>query len=215
MKKGILLTIVFILFGAGLLAQEYDIRKLKWWMSYDKVVKAEKLEDSLFKEDILLDAKVEVIFGINQKGLYSVTYNTQDSMFAENVIPKLDKKYGPSRKELDYTFLMVQTQNLLKKYPQAVLNIMEKQDYSDLATLDISYEEKVNLKKILKNGLTPHSYWEGETTSALLFEDNDTVLSYRPKSFHYENKKTFELLLAQIRKDVAAKKKKDASDENL
>lgn len=211
MKKVLLLILVIMITGAFVFSQEYDIRKLKWGMPYDKVMAVEGLKDSLYKSEELLGMQVEVIFGCGTQGLYSVVYQTMNAEFVTRVTPLLTKKYGEPGSDLDYSFLM-ESKDILKRHPKAVVDILLKKDFTELNRIEASYSG-VDERKIIKGGLTKRKTWEYGNTAALLL-DNVTggVLSYRPKDLHYANKKKFDALMEELKKLAAKKKAANAAD---
>ncbi len=197
--------------GAFVFSQQYDIRKLKWGMPYDKVMEVEGLKDSLYKSEELLGMQVEVLFGCGSKGLYSVAYQTMNAEFVIRLTPLLTKKYGEPGSDLDYSFLM-ESKDILKRHPVAVVDIVLENDFTELNKIEASYSN-VDERKIIKGGLTKRKTWEYGNTVALLL-DNVTggVLSYRPKDLHYANKKKFEQLLEEFKKTAKKKKAANAAD---
>ncbi|MDQ1354296.1 MAG: hypothetical protein QG657_4605 [Acidobacteriota bacterium] len=187
--------------GTLVFAQEYDVRKLKWGMTYGQVREAEKLTDSFFKEEELLGMKMEVVFGCGSSGLYSVTYSTMNAEFVERLSPVLIKKYGEPSSDLDYSFLM-EAKDILKHHPKAVVDILEKNDYTALDEIEESYSN-VDERKIIKGGLAKRMVWKyGNTVVLLLNNVTGGVLSYRPKAAYEENKKKFNDLLVELKKQV-------------
>ncbi len=211
MKKVLLLILVIMITGAFVFSQQYDIRKLKWGMPYDKVMEVEGLKDSLYKSEELLGMQVEVLFGCGSKGLYSVAYQTMNAEFVIRLTPLLTKKYGEPGSDLDYSFLM-ESKDILKRHPVAVVDIVLENDFTELNKIEASYSN-VDERKIIKGGLTKRKTWEYGNTVALLL-DNVTggVLSYRPKDLHYANKKKFEQLLEEFKKTAKKKKAANAAD---
>lgn len=211
MKKVLLLSLVIMITGAFVFSQQYDIRKLKWGMPYDKVMEVEGLKTSLYKSEELLGMQVEILFGCGTQGLYSVAYQTMNAEFVIRVTPLLTKKYGEPGSDLDYSFLM-ESKDILKRHPKAVVDIVQKNDFTELNKIEASYSS-VDERKIIKGGLAKRKTWEYGNTVALLL-DNVTggVLSYRPKDLHYANKKKFEQLVEEFKKTPKKKKKADAAD---
>jgi hypothetical protein len=73
----------------------------------------------------------------------------------------------------------------------------------------------VDVKKIIKGGLAQRHKWEyGNTVTLLLNDVPGGILSFRPKSEHYANKKKFEQLIEELKKLVKDKKIKDKSDSD-
>ncbi len=180
-------------------SQENDVRKLKWGMPYSKVKEIEKLGDSFYKEEELLGMRMEVVFGCGINGLYSVIYSTLNAEFADRLTPVLIKKYGEPISDLDYSFL-VESKDILKRHPKAILDILENNDFSELNEIESSYGN-TDEKKIIKGGLSKRKTWESGNTVIMLL-DNVTggVLSYRPKAIHSDNKKKFNALLVEFKK---------------
>ena len=77
---------VFFLFTVTLMSfvfpEEYDIRKLNWGMSFEEIQRVEGLDNNFYKTEDLLGLSVEVLFGFDSKGLYSVTYSSRERVFA-------------------------------------------------------------------------------------------------------------------------------------
>lgn len=210
MKKVLLFIFTSVLIGTFVFSQDYDVRKLKWGMPYGKVKEIEKLGDTFYKEEELLGMRMEIIFGCGVNGLYSVTYSAMNAEFAERLAPVLIKKYGEPILDLDYSFLM-ESKDILKRYPKAVVDILEKNDFSGLDQIEEEYSN-MNERKIIKAGLTKRKVWEYSNTNVLLLNNvTGGVLSYRPKSIQLENKKKFNSFLAELKKLV--KEKSSGSDE--
>jgi hypothetical protein len=211
MKKIFLLALTIIIIGAFAYSQEYDVRKLKWGMSYTQVKEIEALGDSLFKQEELLGMKVEVVFGCGNKGLYSVTYSSSNPMFVGKASAVLNKKYGEPKKDLDYSFLM-EAQGMLKQYPRAVVDIFYKNDYKALEKIGTAYSN-TDAKRIIRGGLAKRNKWEyGNTVALMLDSVTGAVLSYRPKTDHYANKKKFNELMEELKKKMEKKKTTEAED---
>lgn len=214
MKKTFTLLLVIVLTGFFAFSEEYDIRKLKWGMSYDEVKEIEGLADSLYKSEELLGMKVEVVFGCNNKGLYSVIYSTPNSGFGEVAAEKLNKKYGEPKLDLDYSFLM-ESKDILMDYPKAVVDILVNNDHTEFNRIGTSYSN-VNVRKIIDGGLTKRKMWEyGNTTALLLDSPTGSILSYRPKTQHELNKKKFNELLEELKKEAIKKKKTSEADDKF
>lgn len=214
MKKTFSLLLVIIVTGFFIFSQEYDIRKLKWGMSFDEVTEIEGLKDSLYKSEELLGMKVEVIFGCNNKGLYSVIYSTMNPAFGQVAADKLNQKYGEPKIDLDYSFLL-ESKEILLQYPRAVVDILEKNDLTEFNRIGTSYSN-VNVRKIIKGGLTKRKMWEyGNTTALLLDSPTGGILSYRPKAHHELNKKKFKELLEELKKEAKKKKKTSEVDDKF
>jgi hypothetical protein len=214
MKK--IFSLLLIIMAAGLLifSEEYDIRKLKWGMSYDEIKEIEGLEDSLYKSEELLGMKVEVVFGCNNKGLYSVIYSTMNGAFGQVAEEKLNQKYGEPKLDLDYSFL-VESKEILMQYPRAVVDILLKNDLTEFNRIGTSYSN-VNVRKIIKGGLTKRKMWTyGNTTALLLDSPTGAILSYRPTTQHELNKKKFNEVLEELKKEAGKKKKKSEEDEKF
>ncbi len=201
MKKVFFLVLTVIVMGTLVFSQDYDVRKLKWGMPYGKVKEVEKLGDSFYKEEELLGLKMEVVFGCGTGGLYSVTYSTMNAEFTERLSPVLIKKYGEPSSDLDYSFLM-EAKDILKRHPKAVVDILEKNDYSELDLIEESYSN-VDERKIIKGGLAKRMVWKYSNTVVLLLNNvTGGVLSYRPKTAYDESKKKFNDLLVELKKLV-------------
>lgn len=214
MKKTLLFIIMTFLVVSLVQAQDNDIRKLKWGMGINAVKKIENLGDDNYKEEELLGSKVEVIFNCDKRGLYAVTYVTNDINFVDRVKPLLDKKYGEPGKGIDYSFLMEQ-KRILTKHAKIVVEIVAKNDYSGLNQLEASYGG-VDERKVIKAGLSTRKMWSGGKTVALMLDDyNSAVLSYRPKQLHEENKKKFEVFIANLKSKVKKDKKASESSDNF
>ena len=212
MKKVFLLILIIVIVGASVFSQENDVRKLKWGMSYTEIKEIEGLGDSLFKQEELLGMKVEVVFGCGNKGLYSVTYSSTNPMFLEKASVVLNKKYGEPKKDLDYSFLM-EAKEMLKQYPRAVVDIFFKNDYKELEKIGTAYS-KTDTKRIIRGGLTKRNKWEYGNTVALLLDNVSVrILSYRPKTHHYTNKKKFNELMEEFKKKVGENKKTSKAED--
>lgn len=210
MKQSVVWVMAFIMMGALVFAQDYDIRKLKWGMSYDKVKEIEGLTDTLYKGEELMGMQVEVVFGCNNKGLYSVIYSAGTPSFATVASERLENKYGPPRKDLDYSFL-VEQKEILMQYPKAVLGLYLDNDLTEFNRIGATYSN-VDVRKIIKGGLTKRMMWEYGNTAVMLLENPmGAILSYRPKAHHELNKKAFQTLLEVLKKK--AKEIKDTSGE--
>jgi len=211
MKKIFLLALTIIIIGAFAFSQENDVRKLKWGMAYTQVKEIEALGDSLFKQEELLGMKVEVVFGCGNKGLYSVTYSSSNPMFVEKASAVLNKKYGEPKQDLDYSFLM-EAKEMLKQYPRAVVDIFYKNDYKALEKIGTAYSN-TDAKRIIRGGLAKRNKWEyGNTVALMLDSVTGAVLSYRPKTDHYANKKKFNELMEELKKKMEKKKTTEAED---
>jgi hypothetical protein len=211
MKKFALCLLAAVMMVSMAFAEDFDIRKLRWGMSFDEIQQAEGLKDSFYKEEQLLGVKVEIIFGFGGEGLYSVTYSTRERVFAEKAGNLMNKKYGEPKKDLDYSFLL-KSKDILEKYPVVVVKILEGGDFSKLEDIK-STESTINVKKIIKAALTKRAMWEYKNTVALLLDSVDgAVLSYWAKNYHNNSKMKFQALLAELKKkaEEAAKKADDA-----
>ncbi len=214
MKKWLFVFIFAILCVTLLTSQEYDIRKLKWGMSYDKVTQIEGLGSELFKQERLLGMKVEVAFGCGARGLYSVTYTSEDRSFAVKASAKLNQKYGNPREGLDYSFLM-DISEVLKQFPEVVDAILTSNNFALLGQIEVSYEG-MDVRKALRGAMSKRTVWEGGNTIALMLDSPDkVVLSYRPKKEHYANKKKFEAVWKEIKSKISKKKKIEESTDNF
>ena len=191
-------------------SQEYDIRKLKWGMPFEEIQRIEGLSSDFYKSEDLLGAKVEVLFGFDSKGLYSVTYSTPERFFANEVRKVMKKKYGEPKSDLDYSHLL-SVKNILVKHPEEVVMVLEDGDFSELDNIE-SEDAVVNEKKVMRDALTKRSMWEFGNTIALLLDSYEgAALTYWSKNHHNENKKKFDEFYKELRKKVTTKKKK--SDE--
>ncbi len=200
--KRLLLFIFLLAVSVTLVrSQDYDIRKLKWGMSFDEVKKIEGLETELFKEDDLLGMRVDVNFGFDYKGLYAVIYSTRGSEFAFQADDVLRKKYGTPIIGMDYSFIM-QSKDLLKHYPDVVIAIFEKGDLSLLE--DVKSEDE---RKLIGNVLSKQNMWAyGNTVTLLLKSPEVSRLSYWSKTHHEENKKKFADFMVELKKSLLNKK---------
>lgn len=211
MKKVFVFIFTAVILVSFVSSQENDIRQLRWGMSFDEVQKIEELKDVFYKQEELLGVSVEVIFGMGGKGLYSVTYSAREKEFAEKAGELLKKKYGDAKTDLDYSYL-INSKNILDQYPDVVIQIYEKNDFSRLETVK-STDATINVKRIIKAGLSKRSMWEhGNTVALLLDSPEGIVLSYYSKPYHYENKKKFNTILADLKKKAKKEIKKKATD---
>lgn len=211
MKKVFVFIFAAVILVSFVSSQEKDIRQLRWGMSFDEVQKIEELKDVFYKQEELLGVSVEVIFGMGGKGLYSVTYSAREREFAEKAGELLNKKYGDPKTDLDYSYL-INSKNILDQYPDVVIQIYEKNDFSRLETVK-STDATINVKRIIKAGLSKRSMWEhGNTVALLLDSPEGIVLSYYSKPYHYENKKKFNTILADLKKKAKKEIKKKATD---
>jgi hypothetical protein len=208
MKKLFLFVIFVILVSSLLFCQDYDIRKLKWGMSFEEVKNSEKLGDDFFKTEELLGIKVEINFGFDYKGLYSVTYSTRSKDFAVKAGDVLRKKYGQPQTGLDYSFLM-QSKQIMKQYPEAVVTMYEKGDKSLLASIRNGDE-----RKLIRNALAKQDIWIYGNSMALLLNSPDVArLSYWSKSHQEESKKKFATFILEMKKKIKANKSKKKNDD--
>lgn len=212
MKKGVLIVLlaVFIASTMPVFSQDYDIRKLRWGMSFEAVKAAENLGDDFFKQEELLGIMVEINFGFDYKGLYSVTYSTRDKEFAVKAGDVMKKKYGEPGTSLDYPFIL-QSKIILKQYPKQVLEFYEKGDASSLDTVSSRDE-----RKLIRNALAKQDIWHYGNTTALLLNSQDVAkLSYWSKPHFEENKKKFSDFLTELKSKIqqAPKKKTDDTEK--
>ncbi len=211
MKKIFVFILLSVTVGMFLFSQEYDVRKLKWGMSFEELQKAEDLKTDFFKDEDIFGIKVETLFGIDLKGLYSVSYSTQDKNFAVEVLKVLRKKYGEPKTDLDYSFLM-KVKDILKRFPRLIVQIYEKGNFNVLET-ELSPELSLNDRKIIRAGLSKRSMWEyGNTVVFLLNSPEGIVLSYWHKPYFLDNKKKFIDFMAELKlkaKDEEVKKPED------
>lgn len=204
MKKILLLVLLIIVFVVPGSSEEDDVRKLKWGMSYKTVKEIEGLGRDFYKTEELLGMKVEVVFNCGNRGLYSVVYSSKNVEFTERMAPLLVERYGEPGTDLDYSFLM-ESRDILNEYPQAVVDIVVDKDFTELNQIGTSYAN-VDVKKIIKGGLAQRKKWEyGNTVAMLLNDVPGGILSFRPKTEHYENKKKFEAFLEELKKRVKDK----------
>lgn len=213
MKKVLLLVLLVIGFVVPGFSEEADVRKLTWGMSYKKVKEIEGLRSNFYKTEELLGMKVDVVFNCGNRGLYSVVYSSKNVEFMERVGPLLVERHGEPGTGLEYSFLM-ESKDILKKYPRAVVDIITDKDFTALNQIGTSYSN-VDVKKIIKGGLAVRKKWEhGNTVTLLLNDVPGGILSFRPKTEHYANKKKFEAFVEELKKQVKGKttkktKKKD------
>lgn len=207
MKKFFLCMLIVLLSCSFLFSQEYDIRKLKWGMTYSQVQSAEGLTNEFYKLEDILGAKVEVVFSIGKKGLYSVTYSTRTDEFHAKAQGVLVKKYGEPTEDLDYPFL-VQQQHILKEYPGITLKYMKKPDLALLQPVKTK-EAKI----VIRMGLAKRELWKYPNSVALLIGSLDgVVLSYHSTAHYEESKKKFKTLLTTLKQLAEKPKKKEAED---
>jgi hypothetical protein len=213
MKKLFVFFFLTAISASLILPQEFDIRKLKWGMSFEDVQNIEGLKSDFYKEEETLGVKVEVLFGCDLKGLYAVSYSTQDKSFAAQVRAVLKKKYGEPKTDLDYSFL-IKSKDLLTKYPDTVIDVYEKGDFTKL---DANTEIPLSDKKLLRIGLSKRALWEyGNTVALLLNTVEGVVLGYWSKPYHNESKKKFIEFLPELKKlasEVTVKKKTEEGEK--
>lgn len=207
MKKIFVFFLTSVMLVSVVLSEEYDIRKLKWGMSFEEIQRAEGLSDNFYKNEELLGVSVEVLFGFDSKGLYSVTYYTRERFFANEARKVMKKKYGEAKSDLDYSHLL-KMKSILKKHPDAVALAFEDGDFSELDHIQ-SADPVVNEKKVIRNALTKRDMWEFGSTIALLLDSHEgAALTYWSKTYHNANKKKFEEFFKELKKKVKKKKKK-------
>jgi len=213
MKKHFVFFITLIVFLAGSFksgAEEFDIRQLKWGMSFEVVKKIENLKDDFYKEEDILGAKIEVLFGCDLKGLYGVTYSTPDKFFYGEINRVLRKKYGEPKTDLDYTYIM-KSKDLFLRFPEIVMYILEKKNFTPLT---MNTEMTINEKKIFRVGLAKRLFWEYGNTDVLLVDTVDgVVVVYQNKAYFSENKKKFADFLVQLKKQIEENSKKKDTEE--
>lgn len=105
MKKNFVFFFISVMLVSFVFSEEYDIRKLKWGMSFEEIQRSEGLGNNFYKSEDLLGIRVEVLFGFDSKGLYSVTYSTRERFFANEARKVMKKKYGEPKSDLDYSHL--------------------------------------------------------------------------------------------------------------
>jgi len=212
MKRNILLILLVVTcFSLGyslLYGQDYDIRKLKWGMPYSEVRKIEGLGTSLYKEESLLDIKVEVLFGCDNKGLHSVVYSTREKEFYDKAHNVLKEKYGEPGKDFDYAFLM-QSKFILEENSDAAVQLYEKDNLDSL-----SYIKSTEAKMILQVGLARRQCWTTNNTVILLLKSSEgVVLGYRSKTSYEDNKAKFLAFFQELKKK-STKIKEDSDEED-
>lgn len=208
MKKIFVFFLTGVILMSFVFSQEYDIRKLKWGMSFEEIQRIEGLGSNFYKSEELLGIRVEVLFGFDSKGLYSVTYSTRERFFANEARKVMKKKYGEAKSDLDYSYLL-KVKNILKKHPDAVALAFEDGDFSELDDIRIA-DVVVNEKKVIRNALTKRDMWEFGSTIALLLDSHEgAALTYWSKTYHNENKKKFDEFFKELKKKVKKKKKKN------
>ncbi|MGD2086124.1 MAG: hypothetical protein PVH61_08075 [Candidatus Aminicenantes bacterium] len=207
MKKNFVFFLTGVMLASFLFSEEYDIRKLKWGMTFEEIQRAEGLGSNFYKSEVLLGIRVEVLFGFDSKGLYSVTYSTRERYFANEVRKVMKKKYGEPKSDLDYSHLL-KVKNILEKHPDAVALAFEDGDFSELDDIR-STDAVVNEKKVIRNALTKRDMWQYGNTIALLLDSHEgAALTYWSKTYHNENKKKFAEFFKELKKKVTKKKKK-------
>jgi hypothetical protein len=207
MKKILVFFLTSVMLVSFVFSEEYDIRKLKWGMSFEEIQRIEGLGSNFYKSEDLLGIRVEVLFGFDSKGLYSVTYSTRERFFANEARKVMVKKYGEAKTDLDYSHLL-KVQSILKKHPDAVVLAFEDGDFSELDDIR-STDAIVNEKKVIRNALTKRGMWEFGSTIALLLDSHEgAALTYWSKTYHNENKKKFDEFIKELKTKVTKKKKK-------
>jgi hypothetical protein len=213
MKKNFVFFLTGVMLVSFVFSQEYDVRKLKWGMSFEEIQRAEGLSSDFYKSEELLRIRVEVLFGFDSKGLYSVTYSTQERFFANEVRKVMVKKYGEAKSGLDYSYLL-KIQSILKKYPDAVVLALEDGDFSGIDAIQ-STDVVGSEKRALRSALAKRDMWEFGRTIALLLDSHEgAALTYWSKTYYDENKKKFDEFFKELKKNVTKeKKKKDDADK--
>jgi hypothetical protein len=207
MKKIFLFLLISVTAVSFVFSEEYDIRKLKWGMSFEEIQRAEGLSDNFYKNEELLGVRVEVLFGFDSKGLYSVTYSSRERFFANEARKVMKKKYGDPKSELDYSYLL-KVKNILEKHPDPVALAFEEGDFSELDDIQ-STNAVVNEKRVIRNALAKRDMWEYDNTIALLLDSHQGgALTYWSKTYYKENKKKFDEFFTELKKKVKKKKKK-------
>jgi hypothetical protein len=208
MKKVFLLVFFMVLVSSVLFSQNYDIRKLRWGMSFEEVKSTEKLGDDFFKSEELLGNKVEINFGFDYKGLYSVTYSTRSKEFAIKAGDVLRKKYGKPQTGLDYSYL-IHAKQIMKQYPEAIVETYEKGDVSALGSIRNGDE-----RKLIRNALAKQDVWIYGNSMALLLNSPDVArLSYWSKNHQEESKKKFASFILELKKKIKDNKSKKKGDD--
>lgn len=215
MKRAFFIILTISLLTTFISAEEYDIRKLNWGMTLDEVRKAENLTDTLYKDEVLLDSKTEVVFGIGASGLEYVIYSTKDMSFLEKVTNLLNNKYGKPTEVLDYTFLL-DAEKIMKSHPQAILMAVEDRDFSGFFSIKQNKKGRATAEA-LEAGLKMRKFWKKDKTAILLLDNmHEVYLSYRPLKIHEESRGKFaeivKELKAQVNKKATRKKEKEASN---
>jgi len=210
MKKFFVFFLAAIILSSLAVSQENDIRNLKWGMSFEKVQQIEGLKSEFYKEEEIFGIKVEILFGCDLNGLYFVSYSTQDKTFFDEISKVLVKKYGEPKSDLDYSFLL-KSKDILKRNAEITILVYEKGDFSKL---DANTEIPINEKRIMRAGLSKRSIWEYGNTAALLLNNVDgIVLSYWPKTYHYDSKKKFNDFMIELKKIAAENETKKKTEE--
>lgn len=208
MKNIFVFFLTVVMMVSFVFSEEYDIRKLKWGMSFEEIQRVEGLSSNFYKNEELLGIRVEVLFGFDSKGLYSVTYSTKERFFANEARKVMVKKYGEAKSDLDYSYLL-KVQSILKKHPDAVVLAFEDGDFSELDDIQ-STDVVVNEKRVIRNALIKRDMWEFGSTIALLLDSHEgAALTYWSKTYHNENKKKFDEFFKELKKKVTKKKKKN------
>ncbi len=198
MKKAILFILATGLFATLITADEYDIRKLKWGMPLDEVRKIENLTDTLYKDEILLESKTEVVFGLGTEGLEYVIYSTKDMTFLGRVTELLNRKYGKSTNILDYTFLL-DAEKIMKANPEAILMAVEDDDFSGFFSIE-KQKRGQGTAQALKAGLKKRKFWKKGNTAILLLDNiHEVYLSYRPLEIHEASKVKFKKIMKELK----------------
>jgi hypothetical protein len=212
MKKNFVFFFISVMLVSFVFSEEYDIRKLKWGMSFEEIQRAEKLGSDFYKSEDLLGIRVEVLFGFDSKGLYSVTYSTRERFFANEARKVMKKKYGEAKSDLDYSHLL-KVKDILIKHPDAVALAFEDGDFSELDDIQ-STDVIVSEKKVIRSALSKRDMWEFGNTIALLLDSHEgAALTYWSKTYHNENKKKFDEFFKELKKKVKKKKKSDDADK--
>lgn len=208
MKKCFVFFLFTVMLMSFVFSEEYDIRKLNWGMSFEEIQRVEGLDNNFYKTEDLLGLSVEVLFGFDSKGLYSVTYSSRERVFANEARKVMLKKYGEAKSELDYPNLL-KVQSVLKKHPDIVIQAFDQGDFSELDNLQ-STETIVNEKKVIRNALNKRGMWEFGNTIALLLDSHEgAALTYWSKTYYSDKKKKFDEFIKELRKKTTRKKKDD------
>ena len=212
MKKLFVFLLVTVIAAICLFSEEYDIRKLKWGMSFEQVQEIEGLSSDFYKSENILGIRVEVLFGCDNKGLYSVTYSSVDRLFGQEARKVLINKYGEPKSDLDYSYLL-KVKDVLKDHPVLVIQFLDTGDLSELKNFD-DMDTATADKKVLRIALSKRDMWEFGNTVALLVDTVEgSALSYWSKNYHIENKKLFEEFVKELRKNAKMPEKKKKASE--